>query len=77
MEGKPGHIARYLSKYITVPYLARVHADFFQLGGNMPGRGLGERLAIDPKLPSVLYFGARSGHGLWRCERSFISCLSW
>ena len=37
----------------------------------MPGRGLGERLAIDPNRPSVLYFGARSGNGLWKCERSF------
>lgn len=41
----------------------------------MPGRGLGERLAIDPNLPNVLYFGARSGHGLWRCERSFYFML--
>lgn len=38
----------------------------FKLGGNMPGRGAGERLAVDPQNPDVLYFGARSGHGLWR-----------
>jgi xyloglucan-specific exo-beta-1,4-glucanase len=38
----------------------------FKLGGNMPGRGMGERLAIDPHNNSVLYFGAPSGNGLWR-----------
>ncbi len=38
----------------------------FKLGGNMPGRGMGERLAVDPNDNSVVYFGARGGHGLWR-----------
>ncbi len=38
----------------------------FKLGGNMPGRGMGERLAIDPNKNSVLYLGAPSGNGLWR-----------
>jgi len=38
----------------------------FYIGGNMPGRSMGERLAIDPNKNSVLYFGARSGNGLWR-----------
>ncbi|WP_275412983.1 cellulose binding domain-containing protein [Rugosimonospora africana] len=38
----------------------------FKLGGNMPGRGMGERLAIDPHRDSVLYFGAPSGNGLWK-----------
>lgn len=38
----------------------------FKLGGNMPGRGMGERLAVDPNRNSVLYFGAPSGKGLWR-----------
>ncbi|NUT35354.1 MAG: xyloglucanase [Hamadaea sp.] len=38
----------------------------FKLGGNMPGRGMGERLAIDPNRNSVLYLGAPSGNGLWR-----------
>ncbi|PTT88794.1 xyloglucanase, partial [Pelomonas sp. HMWF004] len=38
----------------------------FKLGGNMPGRGMGERLTVDPNLSSVLYFGAPSGKGLWR-----------
>lgn len=32
----------------------------------MPGRGMGERLAVDPKNNKIIYFGARSGHGLWK-----------
>ena len=46
----------------------------FKLGGNMPGRGMGERLAIDPNKDSVLYLGAPSGKGLWR---STDSGLTW
>src|SRR5204863_232123 len=38
----------------------------FKVGGNMPGRNMGERLAIDPNNNSILYLGTRSGHGLWR-----------
>ncbi|ONK15642.1 cellulose-binding domain-containing protein [Streptomyces sp. MP131-18] len=38
----------------------------FKLGGNMPGRGMGERLVVDPNDNDVLYLGAPSGHGLWR-----------
>jgi xyloglucan-specific exo-beta-1,4-glucanase len=38
----------------------------FKSGGNMPGRNMGERLAIDPGSSNVLYLGARSGNGLWR-----------
>jgi len=38
----------------------------FKVGGNMPGRGMGERLAIDPNDNSTLYFGAEGGNGLWR-----------
>jgi xyloglucan-specific exo-beta-1,4-glucanase len=38
----------------------------FKLGGNMPGRGMGERLVIDPNKNSVLYLAAPSGNGLWR-----------
>ncbi|CAO3677681.1 unnamed protein product [Umbelopsis ramanniana] len=38
----------------------------FKVGGNDPGRGTGERLAVDPNLGSTLFFGARSGHGLWK-----------
>ncbi|MET9903701.1 cellulose binding domain-containing protein [Streptomyces sp. NPDC006446] len=45
----------------------------FKLGGNMPGRGMGERLAIDPNKNSVLYLGAPSGKGLWRSTDSGAS----
>ncbi len=38
----------------------------FKLGSNMPGRGNGERLAVDPNDDNILYLGAPSGHGLWR-----------
>jgi xyloglucan-specific exo-beta-1,4-glucanase len=38
----------------------------FKVGGNMPGRGIGERLAVDPHSNNIVYFGARSGHGLWK-----------
>jgi len=38
----------------------------FKLGGNMPGRGMGERLAVDPNRNAVVYFGAPNGNGLWR-----------
>lgn len=38
----------------------------FKVGGNMPGRGIGERLQIDPQDNSVLYYGAEEGEGLWR-----------
>lgn len=34
----------------------------------MPGRGTGERLAVDPADPSILLFGARSGNGLYRSD---------
>ncbi|MGW7425011.1 cellulose binding domain-containing protein [Streptomyces sp. NPDC054813] len=45
----------------------------FKLGGNMPGRGMGERLAIDPNRDSVLYLGAPSGKGLWRSTDSGVT----
>jgi photosystem II stability/assembly factor-like uncharacterized protein len=39
----------------------------FKMGGNEPGRGLGERLAIDPRHPSTLLFGSRHD-GLQRSD---------
>jgi hypothetical protein len=42
----------------------------FKLGGNMPGRGIGERLAIDPHRNDILYLAAPSGRGLWRSTDS-------
>lgn len=38
----------------------------FKLGGNMPGRSMGERLTIDPVANNVLYLGTHNGNGLWR-----------
>lgn len=38
----------------------------FKVGGNMPGRGMGERLRVDPNDNSTVYFGAELGMGLWR-----------
>ncbi|QXB44616.1 cellulose binding domain-containing protein [Jonesia denitrificans] len=38
----------------------------FKIGGNMPGRGMGERLAIDPNNNKILYLGTESGNGLWK-----------
>nr|2CN3_A Chain A, BETA-1,4-XYLOGLUCAN HYDROLASE [Acetivibrio thermocellus]2CN3_B Chain B, BETA-1,4-XYLOGLUCAN HYDROLASE [Acetivibrio thermocellus] len=38
----------------------------FKMGGNMPGRSMGERLAIDPNDNRILYLGTRCGNGLWR-----------
>lgn len=38
----------------------------FKLGGNMPGRNIGERLAVDPHKNSILYLGAPTGNGLWK-----------
>jgi hypothetical protein len=36
----------------------------FTMGGNSNGRGVGERLAIDPNDNDILYFGSRTA-GLW------------
>ncbi len=41
------------------------HAIGAPMGGNVNGRSMGERLAIDPNLPSTLYFASRTT-GLWR-----------
>ena len=43
-----------------------------QMGGNEDGRSNGERLAIDPNLPSILYFGSRK-NGLWKSTDSGAS----
>jgi photosystem II stability/assembly factor-like uncharacterized protein len=45
----------------------------FKLGGNMPGRGAGERLAVDPNRNSTIYLGAPSGNGLWRSTDSGVT----
>jgi hypothetical protein len=45
----------------------------FKVGGNMPGRSMGERLAVDPNDGRVLLFGARSGNGLWRSSDAGVT----
>ncbi len=45
----------------------------FRMGGNEDGRGLGERLAIDPQDTDILYFGSRQD-GL---QRSTDRGLTW
>lgn len=44
----------------------------FKMGGNEDGRSNGERLAIDPNLTSILYFGSRK-NGLWKSTDSGAS----
>lgn len=44
----------------------------FRMGGNEDGRGLGERLAVDPHRTSTLFFGSRHD-GLWRSDDSAAS----
>jgi xyloglucan-specific exo-beta-1,4-glucanase len=39
----------------------------FRMGGNEDGRGLGERLAVDPHAPDRVWFGSRHD-GLWRSD---------
>ncbi|MGI4827302.1 MAG: hypothetical protein ACRYFU_03795 [Janthinobacterium lividum] len=39
----------------------------FKLGGNEPGRFAGERLAVDPNDPKILFLGTRLD-GLWRSQ---------
>jgi photosystem II stability/assembly factor-like uncharacterized protein len=45
----------------------------FKVGGNEPGRGQGPRLVVDPNDNHVLYFGARSGNGLWKSTDSGVT----
>ncbi|KQY43997.1 cellulose-binding domain-containing protein [Cellulomonas sp. Root137] len=45
----------------------------FKVGGNMPGRGMGERLQVDPNDNRVLYFGTEGGNGLWRSTDSGVT----
>jgi hypothetical protein len=40
----------------------------FKVGGNMPGRGMGERLVVNPADNAELYLGTSGGNGLWRSK---------
>ncbi|HEY4016669.1 MAG TPA: hypothetical protein VGM06_25205 [Polyangiaceae bacterium] len=44
----------------------------FKMGGNEAGRGSGERLAIDPHDPRIVYFGSRKD-GLWKSADGALS----
>lgn len=44
----------------------------FKNGGNMDGRSIGERLAVDPKDGRVLFFGTRH-EGLWKSSDAGVS----
>jgi len=46
----------------TFPTRSSINAP---MGGNVDGRSMGERLAVDPNLPSTLYFGSRNA-GLFK-----------
>lgn len=43
----------------------RVIPALIKMGGNELGRSDGERLAVDPRQPKILYFGSRK-NGLWK-----------
>jgi hypothetical protein len=46
------------------------HVDLpFRVGSNDGGRAIGERLMVDPNMPSVLFYGSRAA-GLWRSTDS-------
>jgi xyloglucan-specific exo-beta-1,4-glucanase len=38
----------------------------FKLPGNQPGRGVGERLVVDPANSNIIYFAAPGGNGLYK-----------
>jgi photosystem II stability/assembly factor-like uncharacterized protein len=42
-----------------------------KMGGNEDGRSNGERLAVDPNQPSILYFGSRK-NGLWKSTNAGV-----
>lgn len=44
----------------------------FRMGGNENGRGVGERLAIDPNANDILYFGSRAA-GLWTSKDAALT----
>ena len=43
-----------------------------KMGGNEDGRSNGERLAVDPNAPNVLYFGSRKD-GLWKSSDGAVT----
>ena len=49
--------------YVTLP---------FPVGSNNQGRGIGERLMVDPNLPSTLFYASRTA-GLWKSTNSGLN----
>ncbi|MEO7097892.1 MAG: RICIN domain-containing protein, partial [Luteolibacter sp.] len=45
----------------------------FKIGGNMPGRGMSERLAYDPNNDSIMFYAASDGNGLWKSTNGGIN----
>ena len=45
----------------------------FKIGGNMPGRGMSERLAYDPNKDSIMFYAASDGNGLWKSSDGGIN----
>ena len=41
----------------------------FSAGSNDPGRGIGERMMVDPNKPAILFYGSRTA-GLWKSADS-------
>ena len=62
-HGQPAAVLRSTDRGATW----RVTPVPFAMGGNEAGRGLGERLAVDPNRPETLFFGSRHD-GLWRSD---------
>lgn len=50
-------------KYVTLP---------FPVGSNNQGRAIGERLMVDPNVPSTMFYASRSA-GLWKSTNSGLS----
>lgn len=49
--------------YVTLP---------FPVGSNNQGRGIGERLMVDPNVPSTMFYASRSA-GLWKSTNSGLN----
>jgi pimeloyl-ACP methyl ester carboxylesterase len=68
----PGRIVRLAMTGVgdTQDNAIKVMLNGQQLGGNMPGRGDGERLAVDPNNSNIIYYGATGDStttfGLWK-----------
>ena len=45
----------------------------FKIGGNMPGRSMGERLAYDPNNDSIMFYAASDGNGLWKSSNGGLN----